>query len=481
MPTSQEFHLLPISQITVPEGRHRKSFKDIEELAMSIERNGLLHPIVVKRDGTLVVGERRLRACQLLGDETIPAQYFDELNPQEARCAELEENIKRQDLTWQEDCLAHLEFHAGQEELHDGIWSTEMSADYLGCGLRSLQQRLEVAREIDAGNDKLAGCDSFSAARTILARDRDRAVGGELQVLDDSILADIVTGNGPKVTGPTPTPGGGVEIPPPPWERNPHRPAEEDITCEDFRVFAQEYEGEPFNLLHIDFPYGIRQDESDQGSASSWETYEDGPEVYWSLLRCLLRHKDRLLAESTHLMFWLSMNYYAPTLEAFTQEGFVVNPRPLIWAKSDNVGIIPDALRGPRQVYEAALLISRGDRKIVTPVSDVCYKPGSRKDARHQSEKPWGVCSHFLRMLVDEHTTMLDPTCGCGNALAVGWRFGARAVRGLDFNDDCTESSRKILNQTRMLMAGESRAEAKKFLDETYPIPDSIDDLDLDV
>jgi ParB family chromosome partitioning protein len=45
---------------------------DIDALAASMKELGLLHPIVVRPDGVLVAGERRLRAAKLLGWETIP-------------------------------------------------------------------------------------------------------------------------------------------------------------------------------------------------------------------------------------------------------------------------------------------------------------------------------------------------------------------------------------------------------------------------
>jgi ParB family transcriptional regulator, chromosome partitioning protein len=47
--------------------RFRRDFGDIEGLADSIKALGLLQPIVVTPDGRLLCGERRLRACRLLG------------------------------------------------------------------------------------------------------------------------------------------------------------------------------------------------------------------------------------------------------------------------------------------------------------------------------------------------------------------------------------------------------------------------------
>jgi excisionase family DNA binding protein len=52
---------------------HRRDLGDIEGLAASIAALGLLHPIVVRPDGRLIAGKRRLRAAKLLGwaDERI--------------------------------------------------------------------------------------------------------------------------------------------------------------------------------------------------------------------------------------------------------------------------------------------------------------------------------------------------------------------------------------------------------------------------
>jgi N6-adenosine-specific RNA methylase IME4 len=55
--------------------RHRKDIGDIEGLLDSIQSEGLLHPIVINADEppVLIAGERRLRACKLLGWKEIPA------------------------------------------------------------------------------------------------------------------------------------------------------------------------------------------------------------------------------------------------------------------------------------------------------------------------------------------------------------------------------------------------------------------------
>ena len=64
--------------------RIRKDLGDIEPLAQSISDYGLLNPITISPDGTLLSGQRRLEACKQLGLEEVrvcvvePANKFTE-------------------------------------------------------------------------------------------------------------------------------------------------------------------------------------------------------------------------------------------------------------------------------------------------------------------------------------------------------------------------------------------------------------------
>ena len=84
---------LDIAAIRVGE-RHRKDMGDIASLARNIAEIGLLHAIVVKPDGRLIAGERRLQACRLLGWTSIPVRIVD---LGEIVRGELAENAERKD------------------------------------------------------------------------------------------------------------------------------------------------------------------------------------------------------------------------------------------------------------------------------------------------------------------------------------------------------------------------------------------------
>ena len=67
----------PINDIRMVD-RFRKDFGDLDYLASSIDRLGLLQPIGITSDNQLVFGERRLRACRdILGWTEIPCRILD--------------------------------------------------------------------------------------------------------------------------------------------------------------------------------------------------------------------------------------------------------------------------------------------------------------------------------------------------------------------------------------------------------------------
>ncbi|MBT9798239.1 ParB N-terminal domain-containing protein [Hungatella hathewayi] len=90
--------LLKIKDIKIGQ-RVRDEYGDMQALADSIQEHGLLHPIVVDSDYNLIAGCRRLLACERIGLKEIEAKVLEDISEKELRILELEENIRRKDLT----------------------------------------------------------------------------------------------------------------------------------------------------------------------------------------------------------------------------------------------------------------------------------------------------------------------------------------------------------------------------------------------
>lgn len=170
------------------ENRFRKDFGDIDSLAASISELGLLQPIGIDSSYRLVFGERRLRACQALGMEKIPARtvHLDSILK-----GELAENEFRKDFTHSErvaigEAIEHeLEGRTGRPsvetkenfpELPQGQ-TRDIAAKVAGFGNGKTYEQAkkvtnEAAPELVQAMDE--GRASISAAASLLSLPKDQ-------------------------------------------------------------------------------------------------------------------------------------------------------------------------------------------------------------------------------------------------------------------------------------------------------------------
>jgi len=116
---------IPVDRIKPNPFQPRRNFPENElaELAQSIRAYGLIQPIIVREQGEnyqLIAGERRFRACCLLGHTTIPA-VIQSMDDEKAAAVALIENLQRQELNYFEEARAYQvlikTFGITQEEL----------------------------------------------------------------------------------------------------------------------------------------------------------------------------------------------------------------------------------------------------------------------------------------------------------------------------------------------------------------------------
>lgn len=408
--TSGKFKSVLVSSIFVDRtDRQRKTVKeqDIAELAESIKRIGLINPPVITSDHKLIAGETRLEACRLLGWTAIPIQFVDDLSPMELKRIELEENVKRKALTWQEECFALRELYSLEKAENSSLTIQDL-ADVCGFSRRWVTDRLEVANEIQSGNEEVGKAGKLSVAVNMVGRAKSRRQASALTKLETTVDQTV-----PTIV---------------------KKKAESPFIFADFHLWQEKYDGPKFNLIHCDFPYGINVADAPRQNSAIKDYYKDSPDVYWGLLERLNLSMQNCVSDSAHLIFWFSMEYYSQTLSVLSEMGWRIYPFPLVWHKSDNAGVAPDPQRLPRRTYETAFFGIRGDRKLTergTRGMSFAF-PGFRKEDSHVSEKPAPVLKHFMEMICDEYSSVLDPTCGGGNALKVAKILGAGQMLGIE-------------------------------------------------
>ncbi len=153
-----ELRRLPLHQMQRGRYQPRREMDEdsLKELSESVRQHGVMQPIVVRRLADdryeIIAGERRWRAAQQAGLESIPAILRD-ISDETSSIMALIENIQREDLNPLEQAMAlqrmSQEFDLTHEKLADTVGKSRASVTNL---LRLLQLQPDVRQMLENGD-----------------------------------------------------------------------------------------------------------------------------------------------------------------------------------------------------------------------------------------------------------------------------------------------------------------------------------------
>jgi len=182
--TSSPLRYVAVEKLKPGRYQPRKQFSQeaLQELADSIKAQGIIQPIVVRHmnDGfEIIAGERRWRAAQMAGLETVPVLVHD-LDDKGAVAVSLIENIQRHDLNVMEEAMALQrlieEFQLTHQEVAEAVGKSRTVVTNL---LRLLKLNADVKEYVENGKLEmgharallaLEGFEQSDVARTIVYR-----------------------------------------------------------------------------------------------------------------------------------------------------------------------------------------------------------------------------------------------------------------------------------------------------------------------
>ena len=416
-------HIVNIHELHVMESRQRREFKPetIVELANSISSVGLIHPLVVRSEEgkmVLVAGERRLRALQYVwnfgqsvrcGEATfpegdIPCVYQGELDPLTAYEMELEENIRREDLSWQERAQATSQLYelrklqrekAGEsanpaEIIHE--ISEEVYGNPDGGTYTNTREALIVSRHLD--DPDVAKAKSARDAFKILKRKeelkRSADLGESVGRTFTSAIHQLLRGNCLDVLQTIP-------------------PGEVDV-------------------ILTDPPYGIDADQfgDSGGKTPGSHFYKDDFETWSALMKVFAHEAFRVAKAQSHAYIFGDVDNFVFLKSYMSAAGWNCFRTPFIWVN-------PTAMRtpwvdmGPQRKYQIVLYAVKGNRPVTRIYSDVITYP-SDENLNHPAQKPVALYQDLLRRSVRPGDTVLDPFCGSGPIFPAAHSFKCRAI-----------------------------------------------------
>ena len=178
---------IPLDDLTPGQYQPRTKMhkSTLEELAQSIKEQGILQPLVVRRLASgrfeIVVGERRWRAAQLAGINSVPAIIRDWNNEETAKIA-LIENLQREDLNALDQARGlfrlQREFNLSQEELGASVGKSRSTITNL---LRLLSLSTEVQELLQEGKIEMGH------ARALLTLSENDQLDCAMRVVSESL------------------------------------------------------------------------------------------------------------------------------------------------------------------------------------------------------------------------------------------------------------------------------------------------------
>ena len=183
-PSTSEYNTLPVAAISrnPRQPRSQMGQEELEELAASIRKNGILQPLIVapmEEPGKyiLIAGERRLIAAGMAGLEAVPV-IVREASEQERLELALIENVQRADLTPLEAAEAYRQladdFNLSHEQISEQLGKSRVS---ITNTLRLLKLPEDVQRALATGEI------SEGHARALLGLPTEKAQSAVLQAI----------------------------------------------------------------------------------------------------------------------------------------------------------------------------------------------------------------------------------------------------------------------------------------------------------
>jgi ParB/RepB/Spo0J family partition protein len=404
---------VPIGDIKVGT-RFRQDYGDLERLAESIKRYGLIQPLAVDAAYNLLAGGRRYAGALLVGLEKVPVRVIEQLDELTKREIELEENIERKDLSWQEevslkkeiDELKRAKFGSFEDNRATG-WSSAKTAELLGESPANLSRDLELAKATEFFPE-------LSQEKT--KQDAQRKLR---QIKETLVLRELEKRQPDKLPGQ--------------WKW-----AKDHYMIGDTMAGLEKMRPGTAHLIECDPPYGIDIDEILRtADISNREDFvEATPEDFPTFMNKLCELLFKIATDDAYLLMWFAWINQQKTHDSLTNAGWLVDPIPGIWVKNAP-GKPADANVRLMVRYEQFYLARKGLPTLAKPSTNVfIHDSVPVHDRICLTEKPTSLYDDLLDLFYRPRMRVVCPFLGSGSfmlacykrdLLCYGWDLSERS------------------------------------------------------
>lgn len=423
--------LIKRSDIIIESDRQRREFDPafIQEMSDGILSKGLLHaPVMRDAPGEpvrkiLVAGETRIKAIENLwalggtlryNNQPVPEGYLPfvnlgDLTPLQAEEAELEENIRRKSLTWQEesDAIAKLHRIRSQQAQAEGRvhavadTAVEIRGSSEGSNHEAIRRQIIVSNYLS--NPEVAKAKDVNEAFKIIKKQ-------EAQQQNIRLAATVGATFTSKV-------------------HEAH-----NVNCLSWMATA---DAESVDVILTDPPYGMGADTFGDGGggrlANNEHHYKDDYDSWKALMQQWCPLAFRVAKREAHAYVFCDFDNFHELKLMMQAAGWYVFRTPFVCTKPGS-GRVPLPFEGPRRQYELLLYAIKGHKKTTAIYPDVLT---SYADANttHGAQKPVELYSQLLQRSVKPGDVVLDSFSGSGTIFPAADLHKCKAI-GLEMNPE---------------------------------------------
>lgn len=427
-----ELKVINISQITYGE-RFRDDYGDIDKLAASLKKEGIIQPLAVKacpggEEYILIAGGRRYKACVQAGLQDIPVRIYPEtLSELEMRSIELMENVARKDLSWIEATKLNKEIHELQQKIY-GV-KTSTSPDATGVSLRDTAKILGQSPGGLSDDIKLANAiDAFPIIKE--AKTKSDAMKMLKKISEGIIISELADRISKRVS------------------ETPEEVLKASITncyiLDDFFKGVTKIPNNSIDIVELDPPYGIdlHHIKSQDGAKTTTANYNEVPsEIYIDFMKRVINECYRVMTENSWILCWFGQEPWFETIfQLLYKAGFRGNRIPAIWFK-EGTGQTLSPATNLANSYETFFYMRKGSPSISRQGrSNVFnFKPVTPSKKTHPTERPIELIQEILQTFGWEGCRVLSPFLGSGNTILASNNLGMTSL-GFELSEEYRNS-----------------------------------------
>lgn len=419
---SHELITLHPSEIKVKEGltRIRTEYGDIDDLAESIKAHGQIQPIVINRSYELLAGGRRLAAC-IKANVSVLCLFRDTIDALEFRVIELEENLKRKELTFVENAFLTREIDRLKKAIfgkkqsgraaRSGGWGNDDTAKLLNKSTGSISNALNLADALDVF-PQLAEAKNENDARKMLAKIEEGLI------LEEMKKRHIERPNGNWIA------------------------AQNHYIVQDALTGLAEVASGTADFAEVDTPYGVdlnknKKTKAGDGLTTTEKYIEWEGETFFENMQLVASETYRILKPDSWAVVWYGQEHYSRVRGILESVGFILDKIPAVWYKGKGMAQTNQPELYLARSYEVFFICRKGTPPLRQRgrVNVFDYQSVHASARIHPTEKPLELLDELIVTFCYPKSRVLVPFLGSGNTLRAVYKNECSGF-GFDLNED---------------------------------------------